>query len=262
MSHLKYVLFAVTAIAFGNAFADGNNFLLTFSTKGPDTYADGKTVVADGEWYALVWSPKASPIEGDAWARNYALQNGDEVVLAAPLAKGGHCPYTLFQVDSAKVKTTGYYYVCLLDTRVDGKPAGVGAEGELPMLNDATMNEITDRVKSASGARISNVDQVVDPRSWEWDWNQHPATINSILVVGENVQLNIVNMNPNNDYSLAGGSELADAMNGKVIETLDEAVNKAKNEQQDPREGATLAFEKKLGRFFRIIQVGEPQKAE
>ena len=47
----------------GFSFAGITDYVATFSTPGPDRYADG-TVVADGECYALVWSPKGSTFAG------------------------------------------------------------------------------------------------------------------------------------------------------------------------------------------------------
>jgi hypothetical protein len=119
-------LVAIAFFAVGQAVADYNNLLFTFSTRGPDYYADGKTVVKDGEWYALVWSKEAD------------TASFDEVILAAPLAKDGRCPYTFFQIDAAdtaRVKTTGYYSLRLLDTRDGaGNPAKPSADGRVPAV--------------------------------------------------------------------------------------------------------------------------------
>ena len=50
---MKKLLFTMVVAAFGAAFGAANDTILVFSTKGPDTYADG-TSVLDGERYALV----------------------------------------------------------------------------------------------------------------------------------------------------------------------------------------------------------------
>lgn len=116
-----------------------NDSLLAFSTIGPDKYADGTTVL-DGECYALVWTKSGAEFGGIA-ADGTAVADTDEIVLVAPVAKDGHCPYVLFQVDAAFASShaNGSYGVYLLDTRVkaaDGatKPAGV-KDGKASLVN-------------------------------------------------------------------------------------------------------------------------------
>lgn len=97
-----------------------------FSTPGPDCYADG-TLVADGECYALVWSPKGSTFAGFN-ADGTPVASTDRVVLAAPLAENGRCPDTVFQIPAATYAELegGEWSVCLVDTRkANGVPAGV-----------------------------------------------------------------------------------------------------------------------------------------
>ena len=102
--------------------------LSPISTKGPDTYADGTTVL-DGECYALCWSKDFAnfAIKADGTAE------GGAVVLKAPVAKGGRCPNVLFQVsadDIASKYAGGSWAVYLLDTRrfaADGAATVAGA---------------------------------------------------------------------------------------------------------------------------------------
>lgn len=146
-----------------NVFADAANTLITFSTPGPDTYADGATVV-DGELYALVWTSgedfKGFTTEGEA------VDPAQKVIYKAPLARGGRCPLTLFQIDSAKAPKGGVYSVYLLDTRGSagkvivtgsalaktykgaGGTANIAAAGEV----DNTVNEAGEAVALKSGA--------------------------------------------------------------------------------------------------------------
>ena len=97
-----------------------------FSTPGPDCYADG-TPVADGECYALVWSPKGATFAGFN-ADGTAISAADRVILAAPLALEGKCRDSLFQIpaDEYAELEGGEWAVCLVDTRMaNGVPAGV-----------------------------------------------------------------------------------------------------------------------------------------
>ena len=108
------------------AFAGIEDKVLRFSTPGPDRYADG-SIVADGECYALVWSPKGSTFSGFN-ADGTPVSSRDLVVLAAPLAQNGRCIDSIFQVPAEEYEELkdGEWAVCLVDTRMaNGVPAGV-----------------------------------------------------------------------------------------------------------------------------------------
>lgn len=111
---------------------------LSFSTRGPDRYADGQ-IVADGECYALVWSPDGVFDGFDAGGA--LLDAADRLVLVAPVAKAGRCPPVLFQIPAATAAelAAGRYAVYLLDTRVSGestagRPRGL-TDGQLKVVN-------------------------------------------------------------------------------------------------------------------------------
>ena len=100
--------------------------VVRFSTDGYDCYADGMPV-ADGECYALVWSPKGTAFAGFN-ADGTTVSPADRLVLAAPLAQDGRCRDTLFQIpaDEYAELEGGEWAVCLVDTRTAaGVPAGV-----------------------------------------------------------------------------------------------------------------------------------------
>ncbi len=121
------VLSIVAAMAAGAAMAAANDVLITFSTPGPDKYADG-SVVKDGERYALCWSQDFAnfKIKADGTAE------GGAVVLKAPVAKDGKCPTTVFEVDAglaAEKYKGGEWAVYLLDTRKFAKGEAVTLAG-------------------------------------------------------------------------------------------------------------------------------------
>lgn len=113
---------AVLSAAVATA-GSADDSLISFSTIGPDRYADGSTVL-DGECYALVWS-KDGKFEGFS-ADGKPLDAADRVILVGELAEGGRCPEVLFQVpaDLAAKLAGGYYAVYLLDTRVAAADSG------------------------------------------------------------------------------------------------------------------------------------------
>ena len=124
----------ITAVTFANSLGDAR---LSFSTKGPDRYADG-SVVMDGECYALVWSQDGN-FDGFA-ANGECIDPEDRIVLIAPIAKNGCCPPVLFQVPQAEAEELagGQYAVYLLDTRIASgdtvRPCGT-VNGKLALMN-------------------------------------------------------------------------------------------------------------------------------
>ena len=135
---MKNIVCLGLAVMAGFAFADGaDDSLVTFSTVGPDRYADG-TQVMDGECYALVWS-RDGVFEGLS-ADGQPIDPSDKVVLIAPFAENGRCPDVLFQLPAtlASSLASGVYDVLLLDTRVtaNGKTVVRGApSGTLSLVN-------------------------------------------------------------------------------------------------------------------------------
>ena len=121
------------------AVAAENDALLTFSTRGPDRYADGSPVGA-GEVYALVWVRSGHHFAGVDLNGAPVDPVNNAVLVAQPLARVknvrgetvGFCPPTVFQVPAAFADghTDGDYALCLFDTRVPSEsglaPAGLG----------------------------------------------------------------------------------------------------------------------------------------
>lgn len=125
---MKKTVFGLMLLAGACAFAGVDNHVIMFSTQGPDTYADG-TVVLDGEFYALVWTPNGQTF-GGIDAAGKAVEPS-RILVEAPLAKDGRCPNVMFQIDEQVWKDEGLgngkLAVYLLDSRkfkiVDGKLA-------------------------------------------------------------------------------------------------------------------------------------------
>jgi len=123
---MKKIVSLICLLMTAVAFSGMNDKVLRFSTPGPDRYADG-SIVADGECYALVWSPKGKTFSGFN-ADGTPVSSSDFVVLAAPLAQNGRCIDSIFQVPAEEYEElkNGEWAVCLVDTRMaNGVPAGV-----------------------------------------------------------------------------------------------------------------------------------------
>ena len=136
---MKKLVTCIMGLMAAFALADGaDDATVSFSTRGPDRYADGTTVM-NGECYALVWS--ADGVFEGLSADGEPVDSNDKVILVAPMAKDGHCPEIVFQLSAsiAASLATGVYEVLLLDTRVtraDGTTAPNGTmNGKLKMVN-------------------------------------------------------------------------------------------------------------------------------
>ncbi len=139
----RFLAVLVTAMMSGLAIAGLKDKVIRFSTPGIDCYADGFSV-RDGECYALVWSPTNSVSQGFHGfnADGTTVSADDRVILAAPLALGGRCRDTLFQVPAAEYEalSNGVFSVCLIDSRnrygvpsgiINNKPCRVNRWGEV-----------------------------------------------------------------------------------------------------------------------------------
>ena len=128
---MKNILMTILAAVAIPAMAGQDNLLATFSTKGPDRYADG-TVVKDGECYALVWTKAGATFAGITVTGEAAGdQDLNRVLCVAPLAKDGHCREVVVEVNKVvadRYAGAGTFSLHLLDTRkADGTPGGVEA---------------------------------------------------------------------------------------------------------------------------------------
>lgn len=90
-----------------------NASTITFATEGPDTYADGATVL-DNECYALVWS--ADGVFEGIQADGEPVDANDKVAFIGAFAKDGRCPTVVFTIPDGYVNG-GVFDVYLLDTR-------------------------------------------------------------------------------------------------------------------------------------------------
>ena len=126
---MKKSLMVILAAAAFPVLAGQDNMLATFSTKGPDCYADG-TVVKDGECYALVWTHTNAVFQGiTVTGEAVGSQDENRVLCIVPFAKDGHCREVVVEVNKVLADLyagSGTFSLHLLDTRkADGTPGGV-----------------------------------------------------------------------------------------------------------------------------------------
>lgn len=245
MKLIKSAAFACSVVLATGAFADAGNTLITFSTQA-DTYADG-TSVKDGEWYALCWSPNET--FGGITADSKPAAAGDEIYLMAPLAKNGHCPTTVFQLDSKVAPTTGNYFVYMLDTRtasgdlaaaVDGKPVAASAQNKATA--SAATSERTITVKTGTETAASGFTETAVPAG------VGDPVIEKFDIVGTKARIVVSGMHPALQYNVKAGATV------DKIETLNDRP------LQGDADGVTFEVDKDLGNFFKVVR--QPLKTQ
>ncbi len=203
-----------------SAFAAMNDCLLSFSTKGPDTYADG-SVVRDGECYALVWVAQGSEFKGFSGDGKLVDETVNRLLLVAPVAKGGRCPPVLFQISAETVASLqeGYYGVYLLDTRVAqaNGDTTVAGSGKLNIVNGYGAVAKADKVGMVSDASVAEEDEtrssneeggVVAAAGSVAPADSTPVKIKAIQIVDDNVFLTVDNNNIGGIMRIQSGTDL------------------------------------------------------
>ena len=243
----KIVTIVTAALLSGAAVAAANDALVSFSTKGPDTYADG-TAVLDGECYALVWAP--SGLSGFSVAADGTAAGG-EIVLAAPVAKGGRCPSIFFEVDASDMETKyrgGAWGVYLLDTRrwgADGSvtPAGT-VSGKVRLVNASSpvAAKVTVSIGSSTAVSVAGGTSAADRTAVPAGTPSPEVT--GIRVDGANVYVTVRGTVPCLQYGLSSGA---------TPEAVAEAAGSAQTGAASADEEIVLVAPAKKGSsFFKV----------
>lgn len=206
MKKLLALLFTGLSAA---VFAGANDLLISFSTPGPDKYADGSTVL-DGEFYALYYTDANGKLSA-------------EPVLAAPTAKGGRCTPVLFVIDENEVSkyAGGTFSVFLLDTRVmvDGvaKPAAM-ENGKPANINLKAV--VTDGIAQATGFASAFTRQAVKGSAFAGDIGATvpQPVIKGVQVLNSKVVVTVGNTKPFVPYALASSDGVTDFAVSEVSE--------------------------------------------
>ena len=223
----RAVISMVAVMAAAVTFGAQNDLLISFSTKGPDTYADG-TLVLDGECYALVWTPKS--VETAEIAADGSAEDGAQIVLTAPVATNGHCPNVVYRVDAKRVESefqtsAGSWSVYLLDTRryaydKDGNSvatvAGITDDGKVRLVN--AFNRVGEaKVSAGAGANTSLKSDAatVAATGATVPADTPEPLVTGIEIWGGNVYVTVRNAAPYLAYDLVTGASV-DAVNANA----------------------------------------------
>ena len=118
----------VAATMFGAEVKD--QLTLAMSTPGPDTYADGSTVLA-GETYLLVYVKQGAVFGGVQTDGSLVDPLNNVIVTSGQAVEGAKCGYKAIQYPAATYPEGGSWVIVVLDTRkADGTLGGlVAAQG-------------------------------------------------------------------------------------------------------------------------------------
>lgn len=253
MRYSRLLSCVAAAFAVSALFADAGNTLITFSTVS-DSYADGSSV-KDGEWYALCWSADGN-FDGIT-SECEPVDPNDRIFLMVPLAKNGHCPTVVFQLDSKVAPASGEYCIYLLDTRgVDAEgnntlPAKAGANGKPSIVRAAVATDAkpagnAESFKNATDANLStNVGGDVA-------WGQSAIDeskigqpgIKAFAIVGDNAIISVTNLHASVLYNVFSGATPSTIENAPVaLPTSPDASNSAE-----------FVVPKAKGQFFKVAR--------
>ena len=248
---MKKLLFTLAALATASTLmADLSKLTLSFSTPGPDTYADG-TPVAVGETYLLVHV--ANPAEPFAGVRmDRTLVNpADTIATTGTAVEGSKCGFKAIEYPAEMFSEGGGWLLVLLDTRNDaGVPGGLVAEyGAQPLGAAASRSSTTLQTLGGAGTTVAAGSAARLPA----EAPGAPA-IEELAVAGNTASLRIAGFADNVLYQVQTSGDLADwqpAAGAARISARDGVLTGKSGAPVLPAEVATE--EEDTVRFFRVV---------
>ncbi len=190
---MKKTLVALFAMATAAVIAGPNDLLVSFSTPGPDYYADGNQVLA-GESYALVWT------SADGATKT-------PVLVFPGATEEGNCPPVLFVVDENDISkyNGGTWGVYLLDTRdYEADPTGKTLKkGAITKDDINVMSPVANGIANATAKESVTVTSSIAAESYDIP----QPTVTGIKVEGANVFVTVKDVVPCLEYTLKSGSD-------------------------------------------------------
>ena len=240
----KTVMAVFAGLMSAAVFAGMDNIVVSFSTVGPDTYADGTTVL-DGEVYALVWTPDGEEFAGIN--ADGTAAGGSVVVLKAAKAKDGKCPYIAFQVmeEDAVKYPGGTWGVYLLDTRKYAADAdGVVDASKKPTVGDASVVNGYGAVKTFAGSATSDASSSTAINA---------ASVSVVPDLGANLKVTGITFDDDNVYLHVSGSLSCIRYGVKAGDNPGELADSGKIQYGKDGGEMVIATPKKSGaQFFKV----------
>ncbi|MBR4259778.1 MAG: hypothetical protein IKQ17_12160 [Kiritimatiellae bacterium] len=191
---MKKTIAAICAFASAVAVAGMNDLLISFSTPGPDKYADGSEVQV-GECYSLVGT-KADGTQ--------------DIVLNYQTKLAGKCSPVVYMVDEVTAANYTSWDVYLTDTRdfaKDGKPAGLDDNGQ-PKVKNVQAPVAASVASSGSQFASATVKEGIAAGAYDLAAADVPQPeVTGIKIVGANVVVTVANTRPFVGYTLVSGKD-------------------------------------------------------
>jgi hypothetical protein len=185
---------------------------LTFSTKGPDRYADGTTQVYDNEKYALVYMTSTTNNFGGFYTDGTLVNtNQNQLLYIAAVASQGCCPEQIVEFDASLIKkgSGGRYVVVLLDTRAPDT-ATTQKLGDIVMGWSEPIQSIVAESNQGGPNTISSDTTVssAKPPLLPPAVSAAPPVITGINVTGDKVIVSVENASPKAYYAISGTDDI------------------------------------------------------
>jgi len=228
----------------------GDKKTLTFSTQGPDLYADGTTVL-DNEQYALVYVAAGKTFGGFYTDGSLVNPTDNQLLCKKGVAKAGKCPEQRKQFRASVITkgADGTFVVVMLDTRGPDTAAtgtlgelvvGWGIAGETTGISAGTIEikDVTSRKDVSAGNAPQLPRDVVAP------------VITGIDVKGDKVLVTVKNVSPKAYYALNATDDI------KKAKSLWTKSERAKHKQGVA--SGTVVLEYPLSDSAKLFQVVTP----
>lgn len=247
----KVISLVAVLLMSASAYAEVSQLTFSFSTPGPDAYADGRPVLT-GETYLLVYVKAGAEFGGVRSDRTLVDPLNNTIVTEAKAIAGQKCEFTAIQYESTAF-TDGKWVVVLLDTRDgSGKVGGLwAAQGE--SIKQAAGNNGTALISLTASAAGGG-----DSKGIKAAGNTMPVAgdipkpeITAVEAQGETVNVHFKNFKNGQLYEVQSTSDINSWP----------TTRNYKNRAGDPmlsargleRKGAVIVPSNDKVRFFRVI---------
>lgn len=178
---------------------------LAISTPGPDTYADGTSVLV-GETYLLVYVKQGATFAGLYTDGTLVDPANNTIATKAYAVDGSRCGYTPIQYPAAMFPGGGSWVVVVLDTRkADGTLGGLVAGQGVSAATGAASAQST-RLNEVSGAKVAELKTTTQTQS---PVGTPAPEITAVQVNGDEVNVRFKNFKSGAMYRVESKTDLA-----------------------------------------------------
>lgn len=262
---MKQTFAIISGLLLGVTVFGSSELTLPISTPGPDTYADGTSVLV-GETYLLVYVSQDHSFQGILTDGTLVDPVNNRIVTRATAVEGSRCGFKYINYPETLYPSGGSFLIVLLDTRdasgsVDGLVAGLGSSSATAAASaeSTSLSSLSTSMQSGSASTLSTTVSSLAPANT-------PVPVITTVASGDGAaNIHVKNLADNVLYKLesttdlaAGGSWQTASSAGKDLSR----ITKKPLEMVVGKDGAselpvavTVPANDKV-RFFRVIVHG------